>query len=70
MQMTLWLVKNVTILGLLESANTEPWDILLLENPRLRDDDAFLGRVTMMSMRLTINYHTGTIYSSTWGHTH
>ena len=60
-RMKLWLIKNVAILGLLESTNTEPWDILLLENPRLRDDDAFLGRSTMMSMRLIIDYYTGTI---------
>ena len=61
MRMKLWLIKNVAILGLLESANTEPQDMLMLENPRLRDDDAFLGRSTMMAMRLIVDYFAGTI---------
>ena len=61
LKMKLWLVKNVRILVILEGMRMAPLDILMLENPRLPDQHAFLGRSTLMVMRLLTNHHTGTL---------
>ena len=36
-RMKLWLIKEVAILGLLEHQNTDPREIVVLENPKVRD---------------------------------
>ena len=61
LKMKLWLVKNVRILGILEGVSMPPLDIIMLENPRLPDQHAFLGRSTLMAMRLLTNHHTGAL---------
>ena len=36
-RMKLWLIKEVAILGLFEHQNTDPREIMVLENPKVRD---------------------------------
>ena len=59
--MKLWLIQDMRILGILEDVSMAPLEMLILENPRVPDEHAFLGRSTLMTMRLLTDHHTGAL---------
>ena len=57
----MWLIKEVTIVGLLGHVATVPCDMLVLQNPYIRDEDAFLGLSTLVQLRLLTDHHAGAL---------
>ena len=60
-KMKLWLVQNTQLMGLLEGMNTVPREMPILQNPELRDNDAFLGRSTLINLRMLTDHHAGVL---------
>ena len=60
-KMKLWLMREVSIVGLLEDVHTAPCDMLVLQNPYIGDDEAFLGLSTLVQLRLLTDHHAGAL---------
>ena len=66
-QMKLWLIQNCAIVDIKREVSSQPKHVMVMENPMLRSDAAFVGRSTLITLGLSTDHETGLVYGPAGG---